>query len=372
MDNVTRFLLSPPGLADYTAYFKTLLSVSGVLFGLAFAGLLFVIQSGFASFKFSRRMFLEIYVHFGRSLLYSLAYLTLLPIVLLYFAEYRMLLSVGYYGFAAIYTKSLLDHYRQLGYVHTIFSSAFVPRSYGPVRRYFRYIRNLGCAPTVGLIVLWFISVAYPVLLSYAEGQALQLSTRAFFYSSIFILIHTVLRITNFIPEFFRLSNLELDYAEDPLSKRDSAHEQAKIRYSTEKRVLRKFLADHGVKEIDPTYKIEFLDGELTLHFLDDREGAEAWFNVFIDVENPTNVEIRDAVCSYAVQLFKVLDDSKVDLNTFVLSFHVKIKGDKKHRNIFFRTNRSELSGVLEHAGDPVKATSLIENRLFDELFRDL
>jgi len=65
-------LLNPPSIVDYSDYFKTLLTLSGVLLGLAFTALIFVIQSGFASFKFSRRMFLEQYVVFGRNLLSTL------------------------------------------------------------------------------------------------------------------------------------------------------------------------------------------------------------------------------------------------------------------------------------------------------------
>ena len=86
------FILNPPTPIELDEFYKTLLSVSGVMFGIAFAAMLFVLQSGFTTFKFSRRMFLELYLHFGRQLLYSLAYLTAAPFIILYFPENTKLL----------------------------------------------------------------------------------------------------------------------------------------------------------------------------------------------------------------------------------------------------------------------------------------
>ena len=50
-----------PGLTElrYIEFYKTLLSVSGVLFGHAFGGMLFILQTGFTTFTFSRKIFLK-------------------------------------------------------------------------------------------------------------------------------------------------------------------------------------------------------------------------------------------------------------------------------------------------------------------------
>jgi len=61
MDSLKVFF-NPPEIQNYAEYFQTLLSITGVLFGLAFTALIFIIQNGFTSFKLSRRMFLEVYV----------------------------------------------------------------------------------------------------------------------------------------------------------------------------------------------------------------------------------------------------------------------------------------------------------------------
>lgn len=363
-------ILYPPPPADYSAYYSDLLATAGVLFGLAFAALLFVIQSGFASFKFSRRMFLEVYVCFGRSLLISLAYLTLLPFALLYLPYYPTFLSFVYYLFALLYAKTVLDHYRQLGYIHTLSSTAFVPGSYGPVRRYFRYISNLGPVALVGLWAILIGLLVYPVVVSVADGGSWTITPKGFFYSSILVLCHAVLRVTSFLPEFFKLSNQELDFAQEPAAARPDTEDS--VDYSVERHALRQFLIDHGVAELDPLTPSTFLDGEVTLDLLEDRAGAEAWFNAKVAINTPTNVEIRDHVCAYAIHLMGLLAESKVDVNQFVISFHIRIAGHEKSRKMFFRTTRLELDTVLTEKEDPVKAATSIESHLFDDLFRNL
>jgi hypothetical protein len=363
-------ILYPPAPPDYNAYYGDLLSTAGVLFGLAFAGLLFVIQSGFVSFKFSRRMFLEVYVHFGRGLLVSLAYLTVLPIAILHFPFYSRFFTFLYYIFAILYAKAVLDHYRQLGYIHTLMSTAFVPSSFGRVRKYFRYIWNLGRSAVFVLILILVVILGYPVIVSVAESGSWTITQKGFFYSSILILFHVALRITNFIPEFFKLSNQEFDSAHEPSTARPD--DKVSIDYVVEKIALKTFLLDHGVSELDRQTPKTFLDGEISLDFLTDRDGGEAWFNARISVTNPTNVDVHDEVCQYAIRMFDLFAQSQVDINQFVISFHIKITGDRKPRNMFFRTTRAELETVLLHKADAVKAATSLDNILFDDLFRNL
>jgi hypothetical protein len=363
-------IFHPPVPPDFSPYYRDLLATAGVLFGLAFAALLFIIQSGFASFRFSRRMFLEVYVHFGRSLLLSLAYLTLLSFSMLHLPFYPTLYTCVYCVFALLYGKAILDHYRQLGYIHTLASSAFVPASYGPTRSYFRTIANLGCAPTIGLLAVLFGLLVYPVCVSIMDDGSWAMTRKGFFYSSILVLCHAVLRVTIFIPEFFELSNQELESAREPGSSEDGGG--TPVDFPTEKTALQRFLVDHRRQELDPRTPIQFLDGELTSNFFAEREGSEACFNVRITVKNPTNVQIRDQVCGYAIEFFDLLAKSQVDINQFVLSFYINIEGDPRRRSIFFRTTRSELQTVLENKDDPVKAACSFKNSLFDELFRNL
>ena len=133
--------------------------------------------------------------------------------------------------------------------------------------------------------------------------------------------------------------------------------------------VLREHLLKHGLSELDGTRSLPHLEGEISTRLLEEKEGPEAWFNVTVDVHTGTPEEIRTEILEYAYDLFELLYDSQVDLNSFVLSFHIRIDGDKS-RNIFFRTNRNELEHIL---GDEAKASDnllRLENKLFDPLFR--
>jgi len=364
-------ILNPPAIKDYSDYFKTLLSVSGVLLGLAFTALLFVIQSGFSSFKFSRRMFLELYVLLGRNLIINLSYLTLIPLGILYLPSLPGTLTIGYYLFSLYFIKSYLDLQKHRGYIHTLFSTRFVPASYGKLRAYFRYIRNLGFIPNLVIITYVVIIIGYPIIIASKETGNFFLTNKAFFYSTLILLFFSIVQIVNFIPEFFRNSNEEIESKIDSIDN-SSSDKPSEVDYKKEMLVLKDYLIAHGVHELETLNKVPFLSGALLLNFSLDREDPEAWFNINIEAHNNNLLEIREAVINYAFKLFSLLRNSMVDINSFVLSFHIYAGGEKASRNIFFRSSRRELNDILSSDTNPKSAVMKIKNKLFDELYRDL
>lgn len=360
-------IFSPEGLESYTAYFNSILSISGVLFALAFAMLIFIIQSGFSSFKYSRRMFLELYVHFGRSLLMSLAYLTIMPLLVLYANKYWWLINITYIWFCIFYLKAILGYQYHLGYLATINSTKFVPQHYGKLRAYVRSITNLGFIHNFVTFSLAAIMLVYPIIISFVETKMISITEKGVFYSTLMVIVLTVLKIKNFIPEFFEISNQELDYKE--LKTNEASNVDCKIEFEA----FEKHLISHQIKELNPSEERQFLDGTLWLQFLKDREGAELWFNVNIKVNDVTNLEVRDEVCKYASKILSLFVRSKVDINQIVMSFHIKIEDDSKYsRNIFIRTTRLELEKVDFEAGNPVQEICKLESVNFDSLFRNI
>lgn len=356
----------PTGLENYDDYFKTVLSIAGVLFGLAFAALLFVIQSGFTSFKYSRRMFLELYVHFGNGLLLSLAYLTLMPFLALFTKSHCWMASLTYLVFAVSYSRSFLNHKSHIGYIHTLNSTRFVPKHYGKIRRYFRYITNLGLLHSVFILLVLFSLFGYPIVVSYLETGTLFISEKGIFYSTLLVLILSIVKITNFIPEFFNLSNQELESKDGVVGEEGDPN----VDYKIEKEVFEKYLVAHGIAEVNIFEKVKFLDGELWLQILK-TDKPEIWCNVHISVSDVTNVQVRNEVCEYALKLIGVFSQSQVDVNSLAISFHISIEGDKKSsRNIFIRAKRSELGSIEIGSSQAVQEISKLENVLFDELFR--
>lgn len=360
-------VLNPPPPISLEEFYKTLLSVSGVLFGIAFAAMLFVLQSGFSSFKFSRRMFLELYLHFGRQLLYTLAYLTAAPFLVLFFSESSFAVSWMYILYFVYFLNASLDYAKEEGYIITIHSTKFVPRHYGRTRTYFRYIKNRGALRNILFLFPIVMFLVYPYAISIHESKSLYLTKTAIFYSCLIPLLYTLYKVTKFIPEFFVYTGMELSSNTQDFSEEQS--EEEKQQNVVEKRTLKEHLNNHGITELNAMTPRQFIDGELYINFLENRESSEAWFNINIKITNANPGQIRRAVLEYASTLANLLQKSKVGINTFVLSFHIGVD-NQPSRNMFFRASRSELDKMFALGQYNPEDMAKLKNVLFDELFR--
>lgn len=359
-------ILNPPLPIVIEEFYKTLLSVSGVLFGIAFAAMLFVLQSGFSSFKFSRRMFLELYLHFGRQLLYSLAYITASPFLVLFFPNSAVAVSWLYGLYFIFFLNATLDYAKEEGYIITIHSKKYVPSHYGRRRAYFRYIANRGVLKNTLFLLPVILLIMYPYIISLINTGVLYLTKAAVFYSCLLPLLYTLYKITKFIPEFFIYTGMEMSASSrDPSEERSKEEKQQNI---VEKRVLMEHLINHGLSELNPITPRKFIDGEISVIFLDKNDNDEAWFNVNVNISNVTPNQVRSSVLSYAHALAKRLHESRVSINTFVLSFHIRIR-KQPSRNMFFRMSRSELEEVFSAGLDQPEDIAGLKNVLFDELF---
>lgn len=360
-------ILNPPLPITLEEFYKTLLSVSGVLFGIAFAAMLFVLQSGFSSFKFSRRMFLELYLHFGRQLLYSLAYLTSAPFLVLFFSDSSQAISWLYALYFVYFLNATLDYAKEEGYILTILSSKYVPRHYGRIRTYFRYIKNRGLLRNILFLFPVISFLVYPYVLAIYEAGSLYLTKTAVFYSCLIPLLYSLYKITKFIPEFFIYTGIEMSSSSNELSKEQTEDEKQKN--IIENRALKEYLNNHGLIELNPATPCRFIDGELSVNFLDQKDNGEAWFNINVSITNTTPEQVRGKIIEYAHALAKRLRESKVAINTFVLSFHIRI-GNQSSRNMFFRMSRNDLDKMFAFGRDNPEDMADLKNVLFDELFR--
>lgn len=361
-------ILNPPLPIAIEEFYKTLLSVSGVLFGIAFAAMLFVLQSGFSSFKFSRRMFLELYLHFGRQLLYSLAYLTSAPFLVLFFPDSTAAVSWLYGLYFIFFLNATLDYAKEEGYILTIHSTKYVPRHYGRIRTYFRYIRNRGVLKNILSLLPAVLLITYPYIVSLINAGSLYLTKVAVFYSCFIPLLYTLYKITKFIPDFFVYTEMEMSASSQETQ--EERTEEEKQQNIVEKRSLKEYLINHGLSELNPTTPRKFIDGHVSVNFLDKNDNGEARFNINVEVSNVTPKQVRSNVLIYAHALAKRLHESKMSINTFVLSFHVRIR-KQPSRNMFFRMSRNELEKVFSSGRDQPEDMAGLKNVLFDELFRE-
>lgn len=360
-------LLNPPLPIAQEEFYKTLLSVSGVLFGIAFAAMLFVLQSGFSSFKFSRRMFLELYLHFGRQLLYSLAYLTAAPFLLLYFSDGLPVVTWLYALYSVYFLSATLDYAKEEGYILTLYSNKFVPSHYGRTRAYFRYIKNRGLLKNILFLFPVILFLLYPYFISLINTESLYFTKPAVFYSCLIPLLFTLYKITKFIPDFFAYTSMEMSVSSQASEEQSAEEKQQNI---IEKHVLKEYLSNHGLSELNPLFPRPFIDGNLSINFLDKNDNEEAWFNISVNISSVTPAQVRSGVLEYAHALAKRLYESKVSINSFVFSFHICIEGQTM-RNMFFRMSRDELNRVFKAGRNIPEDMADLKNVLFDELFRN-
>ncbi|HHQ4940255.1 TPA: hypothetical protein ACSP74_003570 [Aeromonas veronii] len=360
-------LLDPALPKNIVSFYEMLVSVAGVLLGIGFAAMLFILQSGFASFKFSRRIFVMLYLHFGKQMLLSLAYLTIMPFLVLYLSESKQLTSFFQLIFCTFFLVSSLDYAKEEGYILTLHSHKFVPAHYGNVRSYFRYISNRGIIRnSVHLLPPFFVAL-YPYLLSSKPSFTLELTDVAMFYSCLLVLVYTLFKLIMFIPEFFKFTDMELKSEHDQNDSTKQSEEQ-QLKNTKELQHLKDYLLNHGVSELDPKYPRVFIDGKLTASLFPSNNGI-AHFNFYININNTTPVDLREGIASYGYKFANRLSQSKSDITTFVMSFHVTIANDKQ-RNLFFRFTMNDFEEVkLKNNNNPMCIYKL-KSVLIDELFR--
>jgi hypothetical protein len=265
------------------------------------------------------------------------------------------------------FLNATLDYAKEDGYIITLHSKKFVPRHYGRIRSYFRYINNRGLFKNVIFLFPVIGFLVYPFLLSVYNSQSLSLTEIAAFYSCIMPLFYTLFKVTKFIPEFFYYTNLEL--ASDSNINDSELSEEEKHKIKTENKVLREHLVNHELNELDRKIPFPFIDGELYVCFLDTKESREAWFNIFVEINNSTPEIIKNEIFKYAHRFCKLLCESKVETNTFVLSFHIRV-ATQLSRNMFFRITRGELEKMFHGGRNDPQDMGGLKNILFDELFR--
>ncbi|MCG6146628.1 hypothetical protein [Leptospira bandrabouensis] len=350
---------------NFDTYFSNVLTTSGVLLGLAFAAMTYILENGFASFKYNRLMFLKLFTEFGKMILYILSYLVINSFIYLSVDASPILTSI-FYIFSFIFLKSLLDYNKHKGYIHTILTNKFVPPAYGKLRSYFRFITNLGLVNSTIIFFQFFTFILLPIYISYVDESIFRISERSLALSSGIYLVYSVFMIARFIPQFALIANTEYEANLPSADNQNDGIADININYKVEKETLNKYLESKGIKcgEENP---IEFLGSQLKIFPTNDLN-PEAWFNIIIKNPNGDPLIIRDSIDKFAHRLLTILSESNSDINSFVLSFHIYIA--EKSWNIFFRSNKAELNKIKDL--DFKNFTKSIESKIYAEIFRDL
>ena len=347
-------------LTDYNKYFENQLNLSGTILGLIVATSTFILQSGFTSFKYGRSMFLKYYVEQSKFMFLCLAYNIIFSILVLYTNISSNILFFIHIIFALLFTKYVLDFYSHKGFIVTINSSKYNPYK-TPIVKYFRYITNLGLIQNFIIYFTIYFVFFYPLHFN----EAFNLNKHQIFITTVSCLAFSIIILIRTIPQFFIFSEKEFDNKENNEVKQDLKD----VDVQQENEILKQVLIKNGRNELtqqiskDP-FKHIFVNMP--------SNNNEAFFTIDIQFENKNVFEIVDEIKKYSYDFLLELSSIKLDVNTFVLSYFINVGEDEKSRHYFLRTNRNEIEKLQKKYFRYNDFIDNVENKLIDEIFRNL
>lgn len=345
---------------DFGNYFANQLVLSSTLLGLLIATSTFLLQSGFSSFEFSRTMFLKYYVRLTKFLFLLLAYNIITSIIFLYLESSTQIAFWFHILFSLIFIKYFLDFYAHKGYIFTISSTKFNPRK-NKLRKYLRYISNLGFLQIMIIVFLLGIVIVYPLWL----GKFGILTERQGFISTVISFVFCVVSLILILPQYFNFSEQEYKQKQN-----NELSKEIEVDVSQELTILKETLIKNGRKELEKTIPTKDINGEIHVHLSDKKDEAFFVINVWLKSSNVD--QIVRWVEKYSYDFFKELNDTNVDINSFVHSYFVRIDGVNEPKMYFIRAKRTELEESFKKSYTPTEFVKTIKNKVIDDLFRSV
>ncbi|MGO4921631.1 hypothetical protein [Maribacter spongiicola] len=319
-------------LSDYSKYFENQLNLSGTILGLLIATSTFILQSGFTSFKYSRSMFLKYYVEQSKFIFLSLAYNIIFSLIILYLNLNSYTLFLIHLIFALTFTKYFLDFYSHKGYIMTIHSKKYNPHN-TPILKYFRYVTNLGFIPNILIYGTIYLVFFYPLHFN----APFQLNEIQVYMTTVSCFAFSILVVIRIIPQFFEFS--EQEYKSKT---KNEVIDNLDVDVSKENKILEDILIKNGRTELKENIKTKDFEN-LNAYMADNKK--EAFFVINIEFKNKTVYEIVESLQEYSFDFYNELSDISVDVNSFVLSYFIKVDNDK-NRSYFLRTTRIEIDSL--------------------------
>lgn len=304
-------------------------------------------------------MFLKYYVRLSKILFLLLGYNIILCLIYLYFRNFEIVAFYLHLIFSAVFLKNFLDFYSHKGYIATIFSTTKFNPCKDRLRKYFRYIINLGIFQVIFILSILMIVIFYPIIL----GKFGRFTSVQGFTSTIIAFIFCVVSIIRLLPQFFSFSEQEYLHKEiNELSK------EIKTDISKELVILKETLIKNGRKELVSLRPLNTLGGEIQVTLTDNKEMAFFVINIWTK-SSDVELIVRELE-RYSYEFFKELNGLHIDVNSFVLSYFVRIEGKKSPARYFVRSKRLELNELFRKVSNPKEFFDHLDNKLIDELFQ--
>lgn len=353
-------------------FLKIILETSGVLFGLTFAAISYAHQSVTTTYSFCKDIFIDLYTEYSKLILVPLGFSFVLSIKILFINNGLTVVQgtradwidgLLILAFSLVFVKIRLDYYKSLGYIHTIFSNKIVPKEFGPAKAYFRQILNLGFLLNMRIRIGFGLLLGYPLYIGFDKSLEFIDISQTIIYLLVFLIIYVLFKVVAFIPITTEMQKLDIQK-----KFQESPPDTQSINKAKEFELLERYLVSRGFKENGIINEKRIDSGDVYYEVLKNQDRNEGWINVFHNLSS-SNIETdKSAVFGYAYELIKVLNESKNDIATFVISNHITFENSKKE-NLFIRIMRSEMPAVLSE-GSPEKAIKAIKNTIVNNMFK--
>lgn len=346
-------------LDDYNKYFENQLNLSGTILGLLVATSTFILQSGFSNFQYSRSMFLKYYVEQSKFIFLSLAYNIIFSLLILYVNINAQVLFSLHLIFALVFAKYFLDFQSHKGYILTINSNKYNPYKWR-VFKCFRYINNLGLLP----VLITYFTIYFVFFYPLHFNEPFSLDEYQVFMTTVSCLGLSVIILIRIIPQFFTFS--EQEYKSKT---KNELRDDLESDVSAENEILKETLVKNGRKEFSETIENSCFD---SIHIYMPKNNKEAFFVINVEFKNRDIYEMSDSLKLYSYEMLSELAATHVDVNSFVLSYFIKIDDEQKSRTYFLRTNRNEIAKLKSKYFTHTDFIENINNKVLDELFRNI
>ena len=330
-------------------FYEITISISGVLFPIFQALLLFIIEKSFNRLEFSRQSLIDFYFKIGKIITLGLAYLILQSLFQI------IKFNTFSFWFLCIFTFLILifrlDLLKYSGYWNTLHSSHYIPEKASKLKKYIITLWNNRFVEKFQFLVFLII-----IFLPFAHNYSI-------FWSVFTILIYLLFQIFVLLsnPILFQKKLLEIENTNGELI--DETLNWGKQKIEAELQIIKNTL-------ISNNYKIqEYLVNNNFKYLINPqvRENGELFIVIVIkDLKINSIEELKKQIYIITKGLFVLLSETVTDINSFAFSFNLTLNGNLK--NLFVRSNKNEISSHKNK--QPEEFVKSLKNKLIDDVLK--
>jgi hypothetical protein len=211
------------------------------------------------------------------------------------------------------------------------------------------------------ILVLLFVVIGYPLMF----GKCGCFSERQGFVSTVIAFVFSVISLIRILPQYFIFSEQEYKQKQN-----NELSKEIEVDVTKELSILKDVLIKNGRNELKESILIDDINGDVNVRLSDKKN--EAFFVINANIKTSNVEQIVRWIEKYSFNFFRDLNDTSVDINSFVHSYVLYIDGIKEPKMFFIRARRTELEDAFAKSLNPTEFVNSIKNKVIDELFRSV